>query len=608
MDQLDAPPIAALFHVVFDRKVGYTTAWTRSIPNLDVAGVEYKSLPSGLHGVESDLVYFVHGGHYAGVSAFAQRKASEAHRNAEFCAVGALVPLTHGRLGRGWLHAADLRELADGLLKHNDVHPLERFWEKHRLDKTAPRRPSSPDARRESIAASLKRKHGLSDATHGLMLDSGNAADHPALHMSAMLDLFGPLLFPLYRAGLLRKRILLLGAPPVQGNCSMVYVLSVLSSIPHTADEALQPDKNPLLHPQSLFSVGVAEIETLRAHDGRGGYIACTTDDILQEKSHLYDLLVQLPKAGIAAKKQWPRIQTSDGHPVKASQRDLRRYRMLRQEMMHLRLARQSDLSGGMSDEVEDETPMLGSRHILNATSDTEGVHDDENDVVEQVSWSAAAYKSVLWWASSGSAQNDPEAEEEVRFEREILGDLPDLVGALNNASPPSGSAEEALGYAEGTATALTAYFHRLTTHMITGLAAIVNEADDETEDGVEEDTLTVTADDVRGMGLDIWSANDRVFVGEMMELWFGRSAMVLEGGLKMCGKQVVGNEQVNANAYAVGDIGAVSGYAEEVWMAWSAGSPLAGKAGLSPADKVNRPSTIRSLGPRLDLFRTAVD
>jgi hypothetical protein len=72
--------------------------------------VEYKSLPSGLHNCDSDLVYFVHE-QYAGISAFANRPAHESERNAHFAAVGILVPLTYGRLGRSWLHAHQLRRL-----------------------------------------------------------------------------------------------------------------------------------------------------------------------------------------------------------------------------------------------------------------------------------------------------------------------------------------------------------------------------------------------------------------------------------------------------------------------------------------------------------------
>lgn len=73
--------------------------------------VEYKSLPSGLHNVEEDLVYFFHDKH-AGISAFAKGAAGEEERNAHFIAVGCMVPLYDGRLGRAWLHAQNLINLA----------------------------------------------------------------------------------------------------------------------------------------------------------------------------------------------------------------------------------------------------------------------------------------------------------------------------------------------------------------------------------------------------------------------------------------------------------------------------------------------------------------
>ena len=73
--------------------------------------VEFKSLPSGLHNVREDLVYFVHD-KYAGISAFVNEPTSAEERNALMLAVGVLVPLSYGRLGRSWRHAKQLKELA----------------------------------------------------------------------------------------------------------------------------------------------------------------------------------------------------------------------------------------------------------------------------------------------------------------------------------------------------------------------------------------------------------------------------------------------------------------------------------------------------------------
>lgn len=110
----DLPPISALFLIDFDVKAGYTIVWKQALAGLELEGVvEYKSLPSGLHAVPEDLVYFVHDGEHAGLSAFVNtRTDDEATRHARMIAVGVLVPLSYGRLGRAWRHAEGLKEMA----------------------------------------------------------------------------------------------------------------------------------------------------------------------------------------------------------------------------------------------------------------------------------------------------------------------------------------------------------------------------------------------------------------------------------------------------------------------------------------------------------------
>ncbi|KAK4545309.1 hypothetical protein LTR36_003489 [Oleoguttula mirabilis] len=541
MEHNGTPPIAAVFLVIFDQKVGYTVAWKRALADIELDGVEYKTLPSGLHGVKSDLVYFIQGQH-AGVSAFAQGVADARHRNASFVAVGALVPLDHGKLGRSWLHAAELRELAKGLVKNtSDTRALELFWKKHRQDNGNQKgSASSATQHRDSLPAGLKRKRGSFDATTELKLDAEGAIDHPALYMPALLDAFGPLLFPLYRAALLRKRILLLGSPPVQLNCNVVYILSVLSSIPHPVNDLLQPDTEPLFRTQPLFSVGIPDIPVLSSHSSKSGWLATTTDDILGEKPQLWDLLVELAPGVEGAKRRWPRFRTSDGKVVKATQRDLRRYRLLRGALKRMRLARKryrddedNDLD---EDEDDDEAPLMRSSTFLKDSADPEEMQSGDNEVVEPVSWTAAAYDSFMWWASAG--EQDAWEKEEIHADQELLMDLPAIQDAM--VAPSSDDEEEnKLFRAQEVATVLTAYFHRLTGSIIQTLADIVQEADDETEEGIEEDAIVVTADEVKKMGLDAWNENDVEFVRQAMRLYFGREAAVAEGGVRMCGMRV---------------------------------------------------------------------
>ena len=110
----DLPPISALFLIDFDVKAGYTIAWKQAEPGVDIEGlVEYKSLPSGLHTVPNDLIYFVHDVGHAGLSAFVNEPCEEEEaRHARMIAVGVLVPLGYGRLGRAWRHAEALKRMA----------------------------------------------------------------------------------------------------------------------------------------------------------------------------------------------------------------------------------------------------------------------------------------------------------------------------------------------------------------------------------------------------------------------------------------------------------------------------------------------------------------
>ncbi|KAI4141868.1 MAG: hypothetical protein LQ341_003400, partial [Variospora aurantia] len=231
----EQPHIAALFLILFDVKAGYTIAWKRSIPKLDITdSVEYKSLPSGLHNVEKDTVYFVHNDQYAGISSFINGKAAESERNALMLAVGALIPLSYGRLGKSWRHVDGLRSLANNLVQDpSNTDPLEDYWQEHQYhEDDEASRPSSqegsPTAMREKRRRSKSSPSGQPRTRHRAVSSASALAPpgqtlsvhHPALSLSMFLDTFGPLLFPLYKAALLRKRILLVGQAPVEVACN----------------------------------------------------------------------------------------------------------------------------------------------------------------------------------------------------------------------------------------------------------------------------------------------------------------------------------------------------------------------------------------------------
>lgn len=509
---------------------------------MDLDGVEYKSLPSGLHAVKEDLVYFIHD-KYAGISIFVRGEADEQHRNASFVAVGALVPLSYGQLGRSWVHAEELRSLARDIVKDpHDTRALELFWRKHKSEAANRKGSASPDAKRglgEASTSSKKRKRAVSEATlAGINIETVWPKDHPASQVPALLDTFGPLLFPLHRAALARKRVLLLGNPAVQEHANVVYMTSVLSSIPRALEESLPTETEPYFRSQALFSIGIHDIPSLSDRDGSaGGWLACTTDDILGEKKDLYDVVVRLPDSGLSARGGWPTLHTASGRVLKASQRDLRRWTLLRRELKRLR----GQVVGTYRDErsslhaESDRRPLLRRSLSSNAQDDDTGFQDDgEWQTVEASSWTAMAYRGFMWWASAGDAsawEND-----EVRADEELLFDMPDTSGLFPKSDDGSTRESE---YARAAATLVVAYFRRVTEETLRTMANMVEEADDDTEEGIQEDEIAVSGDDMRTMGLDSWSEEGKVFVQDMLRFWFDREAKVMDRGVTLCGVKV---------------------------------------------------------------------
>jgi hypothetical protein len=173
-------------------------------------------LPSGLHAVQNDLVYFTHEG-YAGLSAFVKGDASAEDRNANFVTVGILVKKEgkYDRLGRGWLLAGRLEKIAAALADDSEtVTPLEEFWQEQ-----TSRHSSTGEASDHGDAKSHSRVRAISTVS-AVMKDEESLPDyHPALSILRYLDVFGPLVFRLQQAALLRKRILFIGMPPVRTAC-----------------------------------------------------------------------------------------------------------------------------------------------------------------------------------------------------------------------------------------------------------------------------------------------------------------------------------------------------------------------------------------------------
>lgn len=634
--------------------------------------VEYKSLPSGLHNVTEDLVYvslsvlfaransalfqssyFVHE-QYAGISAFLNQPAEEAERNANMFAIGVLVPISSGRLGKSWRHAPRLKELTLfvppppwpypgtpqlilGLMDRkyaadmSDEKPMCDYWDAYQIggaDTTDSPVESPLSVRFPPGERPDNRNRAFSDA---MLLGTFRPAltpFHPASSLPDFIDCCGPLIFPLYRAALLRKRILFITETPVHTSCNygmflrpcaceqplndchLVYDLSLLASLPNSLLQYLPSDRIPSLRPRPLFNVGIHDIPYLATLDPSHArldpemdpsWIACSTDSVLSLKPDLYDALVTLPPlySRHATERTFPKIalmHTSASKPnttqtvyLKATQRDARRYYMLRRG---LRKFSQDRTTASESDDDSDSDSTYSSSAI-----------------VEPLSWTRLAYTSFIWWASAGENRDglsEEEEEQQIEQDSRLLASVESFAFASNNGSGRRGATLSDDSGQQPPEVALVAYFRRLTTQIFVTLAEAIarNDSSDgqdypdasnetpsyfddpadgndtdlslsmsrqslPTEDGntpllrqrasahhrssqndtastraadldAAADPVTITIADMAEMGLDVWSAADRIFAEELVSLWWGRSARVDSARIRCCGVSIL--------------------------------------------------------------------
>lgn len=403
-----------------------------------------------------------------------------------------------------------------------------------------------------------------------------------------------------------------------------MYDISVLSNIPHHVLDLLDPSAQAQrLKP--LFTVGVHDIpslleyqaasnhvgsdeddDTTAVEDTGTGWIACTTDSILSMKEDLWDMLIVMPPAysSNAKEKVWPTVECPKGVPIKATQRDLRRFRSLQAGLSRLATlppaagttatplspsaSRRSDGPGSASPDIRRSTTSglgTGVGESLVPMGD-----DDTDSIVEPPTWAALAYSGFMWWASAGEQRRALEAEEAAQ-DASLLADLgpsrpamqdaptlglfgsraaglADSISSLN-AQPAAGSGEagDGDGNEDGVRAsaelAIIAYFHRLTTQMLSVLADVVESSDDDDMLGVdvaatdEEDAseelgllgrgdgdnsqgcMRVDSSVLAQMGLDVWSGGEGYFVRELTARYFARRVYVEGKGVEVCGMRV---------------------------------------------------------------------
>lgn len=156
-------------------------------------------------------------------------------------------------------------------------------------------------------------------------------------------------------------------------------------------------------------------------------------------KDDLWDVLITMPPphAANANKKIWPIVESPKGVPVKATQRDLRRFRTLRIALRRLATTGSAVDDGDGDDSNETTRPANSpsgrpSRMSMSSTR-TSGLPADGDDadvladaaekIVEPMTWAALAYSGFMWWASAGEQRRTDEVAEQAH-DNALIGDL----------------------------------------------------------------------------------------------------------------------------------------------------------------------------------------
>lgn len=116
------------------------------------------------------------------------------------------------------------------ILDESKTERLERFWESNKGDDLGKSRdtdslldsPSSARYKARNTPPKAKghnRDRSASDGTALIPPGHTLSVYHPAWSLPRLLDTFGPMIFPIHRAALLRRRILISAHAPVHETC-----------------------------------------------------------------------------------------------------------------------------------------------------------------------------------------------------------------------------------------------------------------------------------------------------------------------------------------------------------------------------------------------------
>ncbi|KAJ6511198.1 hypothetical protein C8R45DRAFT_966334 [Mycena sanguinolenta] len=284
--------IVAIFHASFHPTQGNIIDWSlKANEDLNLDNLEFSALPSGLHLVEEDVVYFTKDGQQ-GVCVFRRRKTVDhGHRGFRLSSLGIL--LAKSARPRPWRHTAALKELTTLIYSRFEssasLVPLDSDWE--------PARAFFEE--RKVTRSDLGGAGDWNGWSHELLerLDDDNLTEqNPTLHLPHLLRILGPSSLTLYKHVVGRRRILIYTLPPVEAAsilCQVAADMAYEQQVEYTTSP--RPSRLSSKSKGGISVLGMVTLNDMGRLKAEGnGWVACTTDAIFLEKPSCYDLLIDL--------------------------------------------------------------------------------------------------------------------------------------------------------------------------------------------------------------------------------------------------------------------------------------------------------------------------
>lgn len=506
------PKVVAVFLAQFDMKLGYKLVWSSLPHDADLEGIESRALPSGIHEYSSTSIYLTHelkGELHYGLARFRQvdlnpEGASAAANDrllVKMYSLGVLVeplkasfwpPLQY--LSIGWEYSRTIDKTLLEFLNKEDFSLLRKLT--------------------NSLAGNFDASSLLPSYEY-----------HPLSKLPAVLSLVGPLIFPLYKAAILRKRILIF-ASSSQANGrllteltsnrdpgtadALAYIISLLALFPREVNLDI-PNDTSLKTSKPLYSLGLPDLSS-KFYEKYPGYVATTGDEIIKIQNNVYDIGLQFPPNDSVPCDLFSSNNTNT--MIKCTYNDYTKFLKLYQKLPHI--------GSSNSAASDDNSSIKTSTSIFSAlglgyffeSKDSKLLWEPQwwlSDATSPMPWWECVWLAFAWFASAGATTREAETidlETDGRLEEDVRNLLIRL-------------------------TSIVSQFHQLTKKWFYVIDEIVSElVDYDLSDSQGKSILELTHQDVVDLELDPYSLQDLEFLREFVLVYWGSIVSDVEIGL----------------------------------------------------------------------------